>query len=378
MEIEINNTPDTKDDLVKLKCQHPAHLWSVVDCRIRSTDAPGEGSATVVLTNPDGRLRFPGPDDKTTTLSVPKNGSWVSFQISGEAPSKALGDAVIEAHCSTNKGEVKASKKVTVFWFDQAKIEIKPGGAYVRAGKTYKPQGGNAVDYSAQARIRPAGVDCSAPQVKNLRVGIMQNTVAPTLIEQTWSGPKVKFYASAAPGTKVNQAMTVKVTKSINVAGNDTDASVRPLYDQPVEGGSKDSLKPPIGCAGGAAAKSNDSPNLSVREDEKARVDAFSVEGKKVGGAYYSELIRIRQNSKFITWAVLFDTETKDFCALRQSTWSLNVDSSATTVQKAEAADADTDATTTPVTEPETADLFDKPGSVTSAPVGEEVKEFTK
>ena len=68
MEIEINDTPATNDDLVELKCDHPAHQ-NTVNCRIRAT-AAGPAS-TVVLTNPDGRLRFPGPGDTTTTLTVP-------------------------------------------------------------------------------------------------------------------------------------------------------------------------------------------------------------------------------------------------------------------------------------------------------------------
>src|SRR3954453_20415138 len=68
-EIEINNTPAVTDDLVALKCLHPAHR-SRVHCRIRATGAPA-AAATVVLTNPDGRLRFAGAADTTRTLTLP-------------------------------------------------------------------------------------------------------------------------------------------------------------------------------------------------------------------------------------------------------------------------------------------------------------------
>src|SRR3954462_1753230 len=80
MEIEINDTPATNDDVVELQCTQPAHRHTV-PCRIR-VKSPAATSTTVVLTNPDGRLRFSGPTDVTKTISVPANGSWASFTIS--------------------------------------------------------------------------------------------------------------------------------------------------------------------------------------------------------------------------------------------------------------------------------------------------------
>src|SRR5947208_1899313 len=65
MEIEINDTPAVNDDLVQIKCDRVARR-PVVNCRIRATSACPVAS-TVVLTNPDGRLRFTGPADRTTT-----------------------------------------------------------------------------------------------------------------------------------------------------------------------------------------------------------------------------------------------------------------------------------------------------------------------
>jgi len=67
-----------------------------------------------VLTNPDGRLRFPNNADTTKTLILPSNGSWVAFQIFGNIASSAVGDAVIEAHCQSETGPVKVRKGVTV------------------------------------------------------------------------------------------------------------------------------------------------------------------------------------------------------------------------------------------------------------------------
>ena len=175
MEIEVNNTSATNDDLVQLQCTHPARRHNV-SCRIRAQGG-GTGNATIVLTNPDGRLRFPNSGDTTKTVTVPRSGSWVAFEISGETASNALNDAVIEAHCNTATGALKGRKTVTVFWFDQARIDIATPGTYRLVGNTLQSTGGNAANYSAQARIRPAGVDCSVPQVTDLRIGIMQNDV---------------------------------------------------------------------------------------------------------------------------------------------------------------------------------------------------------
>ncbi|HEV2681001.1 MAG TPA: hypothetical protein VGV14_10915, partial [Rhodanobacter sp.] len=99
MEIEINNTPAIDDDLVQLKWEHPVKRH-IVHCRIR-VPTPSAQSTTVVITNPDGRLRFPNVADTTTTVSVPADGSWASFDIAGQTGSNAMNDAVIQAHCQT-------------------------------------------------------------------------------------------------------------------------------------------------------------------------------------------------------------------------------------------------------------------------------------
>lgn len=110
MEIEIDNTSTIDDDWV-VRCPHtPRHS---VSGRIRAVGSAAN-DATVVLVNPDGRLRFPNDTDTTRTLTVPRNGSLVTFEISGQTASSATGDAVIEAHCQTATGPVKARKGVTV------------------------------------------------------------------------------------------------------------------------------------------------------------------------------------------------------------------------------------------------------------------------
>lgn len=250
MEIEINNTPATNDDLVGLKCEHPAHRHTV-DCRIRATSACPTAS-TVVLTNPDGRLRFPGPSDTTTTVTVPGDGSWVGFQISGERGSAAIGDAVIEAHCNAATGPLKASKAVTVFWFDQAGITLTQGGNYTLAGGVYTVVGNFACGFSSQARIRPAAVDCAAPQVARLRIAIMQES-SNFRIVNTWNTPTVAWVPAAPAGTSITVPTTMADTTtydpSVTQPVNDGVAGAFPLYVNTANG-----LKPPIGCTGGGGS----------------------------------------------------------------------------------------------------------------------------
>lgn len=118
VEIQVNNTATADDDIVFLKCDANRHK---IDCRIRATSA--SSSAKAVLVNPDGRLRFPEDRDTTKTISLPDDGSWVNFQISGQVGSDAIGDAVIVAHCDQSDGPVKATIGVSVMW-------IEPEGLY--------------------------------------------------------------------------------------------------------------------------------------------------------------------------------------------------------------------------------------------------------
>jgi hypothetical protein len=371
MEIEINDTPAVNDDLVQLKCEHPAHR-TTVNCRIRAT-AACPTSSTVVLTNPNGRLRFPNAGDTTTTLTVPGDGSWVPFQISGETGSNAIGDAVIEAHCNTATGALKASKGVTVFWFDQAQINVTPESNYSMVGDRYTASAGVAVRYSAQARIRPAGVDCASPQVTNLRIGILQNLIPPYTKTKIWDTPSILWNPGVVAGTSVTVANSRSFIISVPTVTNDvTSAAAAPLYVQ-----SATSLKPPIGCAGGAAATSNDTPSTPF--PPRFTLPATTAAGVVVGTTRWSNRVKVVLNKNFKTWAVLFDTTTNHLCALRERGWSLHADSSAAAAQIATADANDTAPTVDPVTAPPFGnDRTNDPANQTNAPVGAATTTFTQ
>jgi hypothetical protein len=344
VEIEINNTPATTDDLVPVKCLVPAGAVRV-PCRIRAVGGPAP-SNTVVLTNPDHRLRFPGDADTMLSIDLPTDGSWTSFDISGASGSAALNDAIIEVHCEIATGALLASKPVTVFWFDQAQMTLTQGGNYQLVAGVYKVPGGVGVSFSAQARIRPAGVDCTAPQITNLRIGIMQESSNFSVLK-TWDTPTIAWNAGIAHHTAVDVPTLFRDTTTYAPAVaqpvNDGVDGAAPLYSR-----SGSALKPPIGCAGGAAATSNDTPGSQGVAASISQ--AFVSGGVAVGVVTWGRLVNITRTENFRTYCVLFDTVSSGFCSLREAIWTVNLDSAGAAADQHANVHADAAAAATPAT----------------------------
>jgi hypothetical protein len=355
VEMEINNTATTTDDLVAVKCIIPAGA-ATTPCRIRAHGG-SPTTYTVVLTNPDHRLRFPGDADTTLTLSLPTDNSWASFDISGAKGSDALNDAVIEVHCGTAAGTLLAKKPVTVFWFDDAHIDVKAGGSYSIAplDMRYDVLGladkAFAVFHEARARIRPAGVNCGAPQIRDLRVGIVQNSfppdkTTPRLRRVVYGPPTIDWLPDAKSGVAVTIPAEWQRSLTINQIHNDTSPDSAPFYGVP----KGEVNKRPAGCSGSGVTKSRDSPStplhgslhVSVTDGsghgpDRAQIqDDFGLDlgpapvlngpGTVIGTAVYP-FKRATHKDKFITWVVIFNEKTKDFCCLRQRGWTLDLDS---------------------------------------------------
>lgn len=126
VEIEINNTPTPADDYL---------TWAPTPARIRLA-APNANAVTVALTNDpeqptpadrdqpvDGDVAFAEKLSKgetaalkTLTLTLPADGSWVSFFVAGSFPraSTADKDAVIEAHLGEAAGPMVGSQATMV------------------------------------------------------------------------------------------------------------------------------------------------------------------------------------------------------------------------------------------------------------------------
>ena len=376
LEIDINNTPAVDDDYVQVKCAC-SHKRYRVPCRIR-TRKPGSESVTAVLTNPDGRLRFPDDGDTTKTVTVPGDGSWVDFEISGEKASKALNDALIVAHETTASGNVLAQKPVTVFWFDEAKIDLTPTGIYGAYNGMFTTNGAPAIKHSAQAKIKPDGLNCAAPQISVLKVGIMQNDVTRGVGSETiWSSPTISWLPDVPAGTQITIPARYHTTSSLPVAANDIEPSVKPLYDQPGKEHTLDpnSLMPPINCSGGGPATSYDTPGGPIADPRT--FPATLPDGTVVGTITYP-VVRTRVLGSFMDWAVIFNTSTQEFCPLRQRAWHVHVDSAVTTPQKATADANDAPVSIQPVLTPTANDLVNDSDNQHAGKLGSEMVTFRK
>jgi hypothetical protein len=400
VEIQINRTSTTTDDLVPIKCLIPAGA-ATTPCRIRAVGGPAP-SNTVVLTNPDHRLRFPGDADTLLTIDLPTDGSWADFEISGASGSAALKDAIIEVHCATAAGALLAKTAATVFWFDDAHIDVKVGGKYeVFADMMFRVMGQPAVHLRASARIRPAGVDCTAPQIRDLRVGIVQNSFPPNGSEPRsrkvlYGPPVMEWLPETQARTRVKLPAQWHRTQEIKQITNDSTEAAAPFYALPpaVKGSTKPALpKPPVGCKGGGSTESQDDPgtplhgSLKVRvtdgsghaaETEPVTTDAgkklevapvIGGKGKTLGTAIYPYQ-RVFHKEKFITWAVIFNVTTKAFCCLRQRAWTLDLDSADPSHAEAVPDSADAEPTVVPVTDPPFSnDLNEDPRYWTTGPI---------
>ena len=117
VDIEVNNTPETADDVVALYSDDPP-LRPTVHCRAR-VQGLCSGSVPTVLTGTGDRIRFSGVADLTRTLSLPADGGWVGFDVSGQKVSGSINDTQIQAHLYDKNHCVCGSQRLTVL-----KVEI--------------------------------------------------------------------------------------------------------------------------------------------------------------------------------------------------------------------------------------------------------------
>lgn len=311
VEIEVNDTPAENDDLVRLD--------STASARARLIGRPSR-DITVALSNPDGRLRF-NEGDTTASLSLPRNGDWVAFAISGASGSAARNDALIVARCDSS---ICAQEDATVFYFDRASMTVRADGSYSLVSGAYTATGNDAVQFEAQATLMPAGIECNVEQITNLRIGIAQNALGTETV--SFDNPTVSWVPGVPAGFEFSAPARIRETTTVVTFANDSEDSVQPIYDQPGRSGTidPDSLKPPIGCPAGGVATSHDTPQ--ILSQPSVTVPATTPSGAKVADVTYF-LASAAFDLSFRTWVVLFDLETKEVVPLRQTSWVLAIQS---------------------------------------------------
>ncbi|MDX1998298.1 MAG: hypothetical protein SF066_11315 [Thermoanaerobaculia bacterium] len=353
IEIEVAKTPAQNDDVVQVKSTTPARRPKIL-ARARAVGGP-PADVTAVLTNPDGRLRFPDAANTTKTLTLPRSGAWVDFELSGESASSAKDDAVIEAHCNSAAGPLCGSEQATVFTFDAASIKVTAVGSFqiVNQGNgAFGPIPSPGVRYESQATLKPAGLDCSVAPIKDLRVGVMQNVEQ---VSRTYilSDPAVVFDPGVPSGTRSTIPTRMMLTLAVPGKFNDTVPDSAPLFDRP---GSNDQIDPnsqvvPGGCGQPTVpvATTSDSPSFTNMFEFQAVIDGTA---QRAGMLIYRKVDRVVFQDKFRTWAALWDMTPTGVTMLRETTWDLDVDSQRTTPQKAVPSGTEVAPATSPVINP--------------------------
>ncbi len=357
IEIEIAKTPAQNDDVVLLQSTVPVHR-NKVTARARAVGNPTE-NVTAVLTNPDGRLRFPDVGNATATLTLPASGAWVDFEISGESASSVKDDAIVEAHCNSATGPLCGSEKMTVFTFDSASIQVTAVGSYPQqappVGGVYITSGlEHTVNFEAQASIRPSGLDCTVAPIKNLRVGVMQNLEGSTYSYRV-SDPEFRFTDEAIPGDTASFPEAVESRLVHPAKYNDAVPGSAPLYDGPgafpVIGGANSQVLPGgCGQASPPKATTSDTPSL-----EGLLITVRSLRPGttvQIGTASYRNVDWVHLMASFRTWAAILDVATGELTLVRETTWNLDVSSNGTTPQKASPSSTSGIASTLPVIDP--------------------------
>jgi hypothetical protein len=269
---------------------------------------------------------------------------------------------------------------VTVFTFDEAKISVKKGGTYVLVGDIYGPDNGVGVSFSASATLRPAGLDRTAPQIANLCIGIMQDFDNNLFLRTTtWDRPTVKWdpdpsVPPAPPGTQVTVKNKV-VEEIVYVSGPSSMSISRvdgavPLWDK------GDALKPLKGCTGACAATSFAAPShQGIKPTYSEDLPSDDYHFTKAATVTWTRLTSATLNAFYRTYCVVFNTDgTKKFVALRQTVWTLDVDSSGPRAKQRAVVQGDEDATFDPQPPPDTDPTF----KARHRQVGAATKRFTK
>lgn len=314
-EIQVNHSVATDDDYVQIKDEICSQLFKTVS-RAKVTGYP-PSKVSVTLVNPDKRLGFPA--DSTLELDLPANGDWVNFEFTGQNKSKKIGDAKIVLHHGKANGPVCKEQSVTVFWFDNDSIEGASGNRYVydKTKGKFQADPNPAITIRGHANIKPDSLNCSAPQIKDLVVGIVQNSTRASYIIK-YINPQFKWTPLAVRGDKVSYfkelGLATLVTKKTL---DNTPGDPNPVYDMTI-------TNPPAPCGSGNTVI-DDNPGYQSLPPSHQTLDLMS-HGVVVAQVTYE--LEIRVDVDFMCWTVIYDKGTRDVVPLIRRGWQVNAVSS--------------------------------------------------
>jgi hypothetical protein len=135
VDIEINNTATVDDDVVCRYSVNPAER-PTIPCRVKAAGIPAEGLAITLTGN---KLRFPDVGSTSKVLTLPPNGGWMPFTVSGQTASTAMNDAPVQVRVNGADGDILAAKGMTVLWVDVSMRNTQDAGFSPDNGSVTKP-----------------------------------------------------------------------------------------------------------------------------------------------------------------------------------------------------------------------------------------------
>ena len=253
---------------------------------------------------------------------MPSDGAWVDFTVTGENSSSNVDDAVIEAKAGNT---LLADEDMTVFYFAPSDITVALGHSYTlqtvtiegKQFKLYAPTDGVGVNFNSSAVIKPTGVDCDAPQIADIVISIVQNVQSATDIAFYRNPGSPTFHngnTSATIPTEVTRTSSI-TTPMLDVADGEEGPLMRDSH-----------VNEPTGCPEGGSVQSNDTPLVYGKSSEP--ITFKDQDGNDVVTVYYT-LEQVTMDDEFRIWCVTYNPNDtgNEVIPLRQSSWSLDVDS---------------------------------------------------
>lgn len=338
IEVNVNDTADAKDDMVRKEQKIGTTAWRQwIPCTVKIPSASNAQITSIGVTAESGTMKFsdaqakPGDSDAgaanvNVTLDAQGRGK---FWITGITQSANKGDAKLQIRKNGATGDVLATQPMTVFWFD-AKIIFPSQSAASKSGNLYGITNAQYPwTFCGEATVKPTGLDATAPQVANMRLGFVQNVQT----TRKWhvNNPSVQ----AGSGAPTSSTVTVASTRVGTVTWQGYVLDTRPLALSTPFYHSVTSFD----ASAKATIDSDDSPQAPADTHSKA---AQAIQGNQtwpVTVDYQWEKTVIQDD--FLLWLGVADADNTGLLPtppsvvpIRQVDWKFHADSSASVLQQ--------------------------------------------
>lgn len=367
-EINVNDTVDTKDDIVRREQKIVNTAWRQwIPCTVKIPTAKDYDIKSIGITAENQTMRFSSSKTKPTDKDAGEDGVNVEldangqskFWITGVKQSGKKDEAKLQIRKNGVTGDIIAAHSMTVFWF-KSNISVISNGTVSKIENGFGLN--EPVKFSGITKIVPNELNMTASQITNMRIGFVQNAKTTRTIKVI--NPSV-VDGNGAP-TDANVAIASTRISKFTINNYVLDR----MSPQP------DKAKDLTPLYNGYDSFSDTGDSIFLFRDSPFE-DAFDMTFEKEKAVLADKvwLVKVKYRWKltrleddFILWIVVFDIDKNNANAkptlvipIRQTDWKLHADSSVAEEQTATIG-KDKDPDTIPITEGELANtLLNKP-----------------